>query len=147
MVEATSNELSKSAAQVATLETQLKTYQELSDEISEGTSEETVLKERVMSLASANEILRSKIENLESVKSSSEKKLKDLEESHSSLMSSNRNLENLQAKLEEDRDDAEEEIKEATDAISMLEDELDRKDVQVKDLMAKMTLTQQQLSQ
>ena len=135
MVEATSNELSKSAAQVATLETQLKTYQELSDEISEGTSEETVLKERVMSLASANEILRSKIENLESVKSSSEKKLKDLEESHSSLMSSNRNLENLQAKLEEDRDDAEEEIQEATDAISMLEDELDKKDVQVKDLM------------
>lgn len=147
MVEATSNELAKSASKVATLETQLKTYQELSDEISEGTSEETVLKERVMSLASANEILRSKIENLESVKTSSEKKLKDLEESHSSLVSSNRNLENLQAKLEEDRDEAEEEIQEATDAISMLEEELDRKDVQVKDLMAKMTLIQQQLSQ
>ena len=132
MVEATSDELSKSAAKVATLETQLKTYQELSDEISEGTSEEA--KERVVSLSSANEILRSKIENLEGVKTSAEKKLKELEESHSSLMSSNRNLESLQAKLEEDREEAEEEIQEATDAISMLEEELDKKDVQVKDL-------------
>jgi len=57
------------------------------------------------------------------------------------------NLQNMIDSLEEDKDGLEEEINESTDAIAMLEDELDRKDAEVKALLVKLTMQQQRFSQ
>jgi len=107
-------------------------------------------------------------DELESYKESSAKAVADLEvslnakqssfvnlmNSKSTLSSQNQasfdtiaNLQKMIDSLEEGKDELEEEMNEATDAIAMLEDELDQKDAEVKELLVKLTMQQQQFSQ
>ena len=49
--------------------------------------------------------------------------------------------------LQDSRGDLDDEMNEATDAIAMLEDELDSNDAQVKELLDKLTLSQHEFLQ
>lgn len=71
----------------------------------------------------------------------------DLEAQNRVSQSTITNLQKMIAQLEETKAELDEEMNEATDAIAMLEDELDRKDGQVKELLIKLTMLQQQFSQ
>mmetsp|Transcript_31967 Transcript_31967/g.57777 ORF Transcript_31967/g.57777 Transcript_31967/m.57777 type:complete len:1737 (-) Transcript_31967:83-5293(-) len=203
-------ELKLDEARISQLESKLRVSQEMtkraslshsssvaslsSQSIGGNGSEESLLKENIAALTSANESLQSKIsmledeqaliedelelyktkvsiledeqavieDELELHKNSSAETMKDLEvsiqatlvNSKSTLelqqlgsLSEMANLEKLIEELEETKGDLEDEMNEATDAIAMLEDELDSKDAQVKDLLVKLTMLQQQFSQ
>lgn len=147
----------------------------LGEEDVEAREENDLLEERIASLAEANEGMTAKLQELqaqleqfEDIKQNSAKAVNDLsatlefkQEGYDTLLSTKSNLESqnqtsmdniadLQQMidhLEESKVELEEEMCEATDAIAMLEDELDCKDAQVKELLTKTTMLQQQFSQ
>mmetsp|Transcript_9663 Transcript_9663/g.21781 ORF Transcript_9663/g.21781 Transcript_9663/m.21781 type:complete len:1646 (+) Transcript_9663:125-5062(+) len=149
--------------------------QSLDGEVLDGMQESEFLKECIVDLTAENEGMTCKLEELqnqlselEDLKQDSAKTVHDLsasiesnQEGYDTLMSTKSNLEsqnqvsmdtiaNLQkmfAQLEESKVELEDEMHEATDAIAMLEDELDCKDAQVKELLMKLTMLQQQFSQ
>jgi regulator of replication initiation timing len=130
------------------------------------------LKEQIANLTIQNETLSSDLQDLqdklasfENLKATSEETIEKLtlslktEQEKSSNTAPSKNaasqvsqstiadLEKTIAELEQGKAELDEEMGEAADAIAMLEDELDRKDGQVKELLMKLTMLQQQFSQ
>jgi len=133
------------------------------DAAQDAIEENEFLQERIASLGEANAGLTSKLEELQrqveefecakqvSSETVNDRSLALVDSLHSAGTGiASQDLATLETTinlLEESKMELEEEMLEAADAIAMLEDELDNKDVQVKELLKKLTVLQQQFSQ
>jgi myosin protein heavy chain len=147
-------DLDRSTAKISQLESKLKIHEQLA--VSEGGSvgSEGSLQGRLADLTVANEALQRKLTEMENEKSRLGSSMEDflgskrsLEEVNQVSIDTIQTLQKMISQLESAKEALENEMHEATDAIGMLEDELDRKDVQVKELLVKLTQQQQLFSQ
>jgi len=157
--------------ELTALEGKLKDQQEGSTLSSEEKGQVKYLKERIANLATENDglktdlsTLQSQLTALENSKTSTTKtddedlKLKqeeyeelisakaELESQNQESLDTITNLQKMVTSLEGTNTELEEEMNEATEAISMFEDELDRKDASAKLELTKLTLLQQEIS-
>jgi len=156
--------------ELTALEGKLKDQQEESTLSSEEKGQVKYLKERIANLATENDGLKTELSTLQSQLTALEKdttsttktddedlKFKqeydELVSAKSELESQNQesletitNLQKMVTSLEGTNTELEEEMNEATEAISLLEEELDRKDASAKLELTKLTLLQQEIS-
>jgi len=163
-------ELEDKDTELTALEGKLKDQQEASTLSSEEKGQVKYLKERITNLATENDGLKTELSTLQSQLTALEKdttstrktdenlKVKQeeyeelvaakakLESQHQESLDTITNLQKMVTSLEGTNTELEEEMNEATEAISMLEDELDRKDASAKLDLTKLTLLQQEIS-
>jgi len=152
-------ELKLDSARIEQLESKLRASQEMnkklstqnSDNVGDGNKEEEAkLREEISVLYAANDSLQSEVNALQDEQAALED---ELESYKSDRAESDKDLESITelkmmiTQLQDSKNELEEEMNEATDAIAMLEDELDHKDAEVKELLMKLTMLQQQFSQ
>ena len=137
---------------ISDLENQLRVQQEERDSkdgettvslSSEQKGEVKYLKERIATLVADNEALQAQLNELEKLKDGGAKTTDQNQVSLDTIA----NLQKMVTSLEGTNTELEEEMNEATEAVSLLEDELDRKEVEMKEEVTKLTLLQEDFSQ